>query len=146
MRPLDRSLPLKLLRAREAVMEQFRPNLNAHGVTDQQWRVLRALAERQRMDAGELARVITLRMPSLSRIMVDLEKRGLVAKHRSAEDGRLVDLEITANGSALFSEISARSEQIYKDLEARIGRETYRRLMAVLDDVTNKLVNGNGRP
>ncbi len=98
------------------------------------------------MDAGELARAITLRMSSLSRIMVDLEKRGLAAKHRSTEDGRLVDLEITENGAALFSKISSHSERIYKDLEARIGHKTYRRLMAVLDDVTDKLTSGNGRP
>ena len=145
MRSLERSLPLKLLQAREAVMEQFRPNLNAHGVTEQQWRVLRALSERNRMDAGDLARAVTLRMPSLSRIMADLEKRGLVAKHRSAEDRRLVDLEITQSGLDLFSEISSHSERIYKDLEARIGRDTYQRLMATLDDVTEKLSEDTGR-
>ena len=139
MRPLHRSLPLKLLQAREAVMDEFRPNLNAHGVTDQQWRVLRALAEHKRMDAGELSRLIALRMPSLSRIMADMEGRGLVVKHRSDKDRRLVDLEITAAGLELFRAMSETSEKIYRTMEKRIGRDTYARLMATLDELTAKL-------
>ena len=41
----QRSLPMALLRARELLMERFRPMLSAHGVTEQQWRVLRVLHE-----------------------------------------------------------------------------------------------------
>ncbi len=44
MRAFSSSLPMALLRAREAVMRRFRPGLRDHGVTEQQWRVLRALA------------------------------------------------------------------------------------------------------
>ena len=44
MREFSRSLPMSLLRAREAVMRQFRPSLRDHGLTEQQWRILRALA------------------------------------------------------------------------------------------------------
>jgi hypothetical protein len=44
MREFSRSLPMALLRAREAVMRQFRPSLRQHGLTEQQWRILRALA------------------------------------------------------------------------------------------------------
>src|ERR1043166_1624554 len=43
MRDFGRSLPMSLLRAREAVMRQFRPSLRSHGLTEQQWRILRAL-------------------------------------------------------------------------------------------------------
>ncbi|MGH7006661.1 MAG: hypothetical protein ACREIP_22160, partial [Alphaproteobacteria bacterium] len=38
MRAFSRSLPMQLLRAREAVMQRFRPMLHQHGVTEQQWR------------------------------------------------------------------------------------------------------------
>jgi hypothetical protein len=36
MRELSRSLPMSLLRAREAVMRQFRPSLRNHALTEQQ--------------------------------------------------------------------------------------------------------------
>jgi homoprotocatechuate degradation regulator HpaR len=70
---LDRSLPLMLLRAREAVMDRFRPLLMRTGVTEQQWRVMRVLAEGGAMEAGAVARAACLLPPSLSRIIRTLE-------------------------------------------------------------------------
>ena len=55
MRPFDRSLPMALLRAREAVMSRFRPLLHAHGVTEQQWRVIRALVEADGLDVSAVS-------------------------------------------------------------------------------------------
>jgi hypothetical protein len=40
-----RNLPLLLLQARERVIARFRPILNAHGITEQQWRIVRALID-----------------------------------------------------------------------------------------------------
>ena len=133
MRPLDQSLPLKLLKAREAVMDRFRPIFNAEGLTDAQWRVLRALAEHSPIDAGALARLVVLRMPSVSRILRDLEMRGLLTKARSPADGRLIDVAITDAGLALFAATSPRSELRYRQIELALGPEAYKRLMADLD-------------
>ena len=55
MRDFAHSLPMALLKAREAVMAGFRPDLEAHGLTEQQWRVLRVLTEHPGITAGELA-------------------------------------------------------------------------------------------
>ena len=75
MREFSRSLPMSLLRAREAVMRQFRPSLRQHGLTEQQWRILRALAAIEAIEVTELARTAFLLGPSLSRILRDLEAR-----------------------------------------------------------------------
>ena len=40
-----RNLPLLLLQAREHVIARFRPILNANGITEQQWRIVRALID-----------------------------------------------------------------------------------------------------
>lgn len=121
MRSLDESLPLQLLRAREAVMEHFRPHLHAHGVTEQQWRVLRALAEGGPSDAGSLARRVCLLMPSLSRILRDLAGAGLLKRSRKEGDGRMVIVSLTAKGRSLFQRMSAESEQIYAALEGELN-------------------------
>ncbi len=80
MREFSRSLPMSLLRAREAVMRQFRPSLRHHGLTEQQWRILRALAAVDAIEVTELARVAFLLGPSLSRILRDLEARHLIER------------------------------------------------------------------
>lgn len=133
MRPLDQSLPLKLLKAREAVLDRFRPIFNAEGLTDAQWRVLRALMEHSPTDAGALAKLVALRMPSVSRILRDLEERGLLTKARSAADKRLIDVAITEDGRALFTRTSPRSELRYRQIEMALGAEAYGRLMGDLD-------------
>ncbi len=144
MRALEKSLPLKLLKARELVMRQFRPHLLAAKITDQQWRVLRALAEFSELDAGELSRMIVIKMPSLSRIMSDLERRGLVEKSISKTDRRLVNLKITDEGRALFAAISKISETHYRHIEKALGKADYRDLMARLDHLLIVLQSTEG--
>ena len=51
LRDFQHSLPMELLKAREAAMARFRPMLRSHGLTEQQWRVIRALAAYQKIDA-----------------------------------------------------------------------------------------------
>jgi homoprotocatechuate degradation regulator HpaR len=139
VRDLGHSLPLKLLKAREAVMDRFRPSLNAHSLTEQQWRVIRALMEVDGLDAGELARRVTLRMPSLSRILRDLDARQLIRKRRSAQDRRLVNVSLTQAGRQLFAKISPISETVYTDIEADLSPQFYREVMEMLDLIIAKL-------
>ena len=81
IRGFDRSLPMALMRAREAVMRHFRPSLAEHDLTEQQWRVLRALADADTaLSVGELAERTYLLGPSLSRMLTLLDDRGLIAR------------------------------------------------------------------
>lgn len=139
MRPLAKSLPLKLLRAREAVMDRFRPHLHAHGVTEQQWRVLRALAETGETELSTLADLICLLLPSLSRIIPDLESRGLVARRRADADRRATLVSLTREGRALFETMSRRSEAIYRDLEAALTAADCANILADLDRLISAL-------
>jgi homoprotocatechuate degradation regulator HpaR len=88
MREFSRSLPMSLLRAREAVMRQFRPSLRQHGLTEQQWRILRALTSVESIEVTELAHVAFLLGPSLSRILRDLEARELIERKVAKADLR----------------------------------------------------------
>src|SRR5579884_3047454 len=88
MREFSRSLPMSLLRAREAVMRQFRPSLRRHDLTEQQWRILRALSATDAIEVTELARTAFLLGPSLSRILRDLEARKLIERKTAKTDLR----------------------------------------------------------
>lgn len=133
MRPLARSLPLKLLRARESVMERFRPHLAAHDVTEQQWRVLRTLAEVGEIDATTLADTSCLLPPSLSRILQDLEGRCLVSRRRPQGDRRTTLISLTKQGRSQFDTMSKRSEEIYRGLEADLAAAGCSSILADLD-------------
>ena len=55
LRRTDRSLPIALLRAREAVMEPVRDMLAASGLSEQKWRVLRVVDEAEALEQSRSA-------------------------------------------------------------------------------------------
>ncbi len=112
---------MQLLRARDAVMLRFRPHLKTLGLTDQQGRILRVLAEAERLEMGELAERTCIHPASLSRIIPRLHKRGIVRRWKDRDDARRVAVSITKRGLASFAVILAESERIYADLAAEIG-------------------------
>ncbi|KRB55143.1 MarR family transcriptional regulator [Rhizobium sp. Root708] len=136
-----RSLPIALLRAREALMSHFRPMLAEHDITEQQWRVIRILAEAGTVDASDMADRAFILAPSLTRIIRSLEERGIIDKAKDDNDGRRVLLKITPAGLAIIEEVAPESRLIYDRLEKRFGRERIELLLDMLDEVA--AFNGN---
>ncbi|WP_316013160.1 homoprotocatechuate degradation operon regulator HpaR [Roseobacter sp. HKCCA0434] len=134
-----RTLPIALLRARELLMERFRPILSERGITEQQWRVMRVLHETGEADASEIAEKACILAPSLSRILKTLEAKGLITLHRDPEDGRRTLSRPTEASAALIREITPESVDIYADVEAKFGREKLARLLDDLDALVGAL-------
>lgn len=128
---------MALLRARELVMEEFRPMLAKHDVTEQQWRVVRVLAEAGSLDASEVALRASILAPSLTRIIRNLEDRKLIRRRKDASDGRRVILEIAPGGAALIKKASPESAAAYERLDARFGAQRINALLDLLDELTN---------
>jgi len=133
MRPFGRSLPMQLLRAREALMQEFRPHLRAQGLSEQQWRVLRALAETGSMEINALGEVCKIHPASLSRMLPTLETEGRVERRADKTDQRYVIISITAKGRTLFQRMAKDSENIYAAIERRIGTRDVKLLYELLD-------------
>jgi homoprotocatechuate degradation regulator HpaR len=131
-RDTRRALPIALLRAREAVVARFRPVLAARDVTEQQWRVIRVLAEDSPLDASEVANRACVLAPSLTRIIKALEDRRLITRERDPGDGRRISLSITPTGLAMIREVTPETCAIYAEIEARYGREHIERLLDML--------------
>lgn len=132
MREFSRSLPMSLLRAREAVMRQFRPSLRNHGLTEQQWRILRALTAVDEIEVTELARVAFLLGPSLSRILRDLEGRALIERKAAENDARRAVVSISAKGLKLIEAVAPTSEVIYAAITRRYGARKLAELQEML--------------
>jgi homoprotocatechuate degradation regulator HpaR len=117
IRGFDQSLPMALMRARESVMRHFRPILADHDVTEQQWRVLRALNDAtEPISVGELADRTFLLGPSLSRMLASLDERGLIER-APGDDARRAEISISKVGMALVAQIAPLSEAAYDQIE-----------------------------
>ncbi|MFZ5690435.1 MAG: homoprotocatechuate degradation operon regulator HpaR [Pseudomonadota bacterium] len=146
MRPFQRSLPMQLMLAREAVMQRFRPHLNANGLTDQQWRIIRALNEVEAMDIAALGRACCLHTASLSRILPNLEAEGFVARRAHPEDQRRVSVSLTAKGRRLFETVAPQSEAIYAQLAQEIGPRRMEQIYEQLDEIIGILDKPRPQP
>jgi homoprotocatechuate degradation regulator HpaR len=148
MREFSRSLPMSLLRAREAVMRHFRLSLRSHGLTEQQWRILRALASIEQIEVTELARVAFLLGPSLSRILRDLDARQLIERRVAKADLRRGVVSISPKGLKLMEAVAPSSEAIYAAITRRYGARKLAELQAMLHALEGSLsglrVDGEG--
>ena len=139
MREFSRSLPMSLLRAREAVMRQFRPSLRNHGLTEQQWRILRALTAVETIEVTELARTAFLLGPSLSRILRDLEARDLIERRTAKADLRRGEVSISSKGMKLIEAVAPNSEAIYAEITNRFGARKLAELQEMLGELERSL-------
>jgi homoprotocatechuate degradation regulator HpaR len=134
MRGYDRALPIALLRAREATLAPFRHDLDRVGLSPQQWRVIRALAEGSPRTAGELSELCVLMPPSLSRILKALTQRGYIARVED-DDARRRRVRLTPRGVEKYAEMAARSSEIYARLEAAFGTARMEELLDLLTEL-----------
>ena len=132
LRDFQHSLPMELLKARGAAMARFRPMLRRHGLTEQQWRVVRALAAYQKIDASELARKSFLLAPSLTRILQFLEREKLIKRSSDANDQRRSVFVLTDKGRRVYDEVGPDSELLYADIENQFGSDKLEALYALL--------------
>lgn len=142
--PVAQSLPVRLLRAREAVMTRIRPVLRAYGVTEQQWRVLCTVRDLRETEITVLAEQVFLLPPSLSRILRDLETRGLIQRRASAQDQRRALVSMAPEGEALIHRVEPALQEVRLEMRRLCGLDRLKALAEMLDAIEDAL--GPGAP
>ena len=136
---VHRNLPRLLLQAREVVMTHTRPSLRDHGLSDQQWRVLRVLGEHAEeadgIETGRVAREAFLLGPSLTGVLARMERDGLIARARCPQDARRTVVRATALGLAKVQALSQTIEAHYACMEQQLGKAHLKALYELLDGV-----------
>ncbi|AKJ28177.1 homoprotocatechuate degradation operon regulator HpaR [Caldimonas brevitalea] len=130
-----RNLPHALLRAREAVMRYFRPNLKLAGITEQQWRVIRTLSLQGEMEIGRIAEACSIPGPSLTGVLERMERDEWIKRFRISTDQRKVVVELTAKSRRLVDKMAARVDARYLEIESQLGPQVLGRLFELLDRV-----------
>jgi homoprotocatechuate degradation regulator HpaR len=124
----EQSLGATLLMARESVMAPLRPVLRDHNVTEPQWRVLRVINDRGSTDATDLAEVGLLHAPSVTRILKELEDRGLIGRESDPNDRRRLLIALSPAGREVIRSISKPMLRILREYSIRFGADRLQRL------------------
>ncbi len=130
----ERSLTVALLRAREVTMRRFKRFADAHDLTLPQWRVMRALADGEPLDAGTLCQRCVILPPSLTRILRALCERGLTRTVPSS-DARRHTVALTPKGRSLFESLVIQSEGTRREIEEAFGTDRMHLLLDLLNDL-----------
>ena len=134
---VHRNLPRLLLEARETVMAHTRPSLRDHGLSDQQWRVLRVLGEHaeeaEGIETGRVAREAFLLGPSLTGVLARMERDGLITRARCPQDARRTVVRATEAGLAKVQALSQTIEAHYAWMEQQLGKAHLKALYELLD-------------
>ena len=134
-----RNLPLLLLHARESVIAHFRPLLNEHGVTEQQWRIVRALLEHGPLEPRQIVSICRISSPSLAGVLARMDELGLVTRERLDHDQRRVHVTATARSRTLAASLAPRVEATYAAIEASLGADFVEGVYATLDTLISRL-------
>ena len=102
-------------------------------------RVLFELAQRPDVTATVLREVLSLDPGYLSRILGNLEKRGLVARTPSEADGRVNHLNLTDRGREAFATLDTRSSEEVAALLATIPVASQRKLLNAMQAIEEVL-------
>lgn len=144
-----------LMVTREAMLRPFRPIFKAHGLTGQQWRVIRTLHDApDGLGANEIASACQILAPSMSQILAGMEKNGWVARTRSGQDQRKQTVTLTTAGLQLAETLSPLVERQYVLMERVVGKALFKetldavgRLREALDaDIPSVMDEPAGRP
>lgn len=131
--PRHRNLPQLMLQAREALMAQFRPILNENGITEQQWRIVRALLLHGPLEPRQLCELCQISSPSIVGVLQRMEEAGLVERERMAEDQRRVSVTATARSRQLGRRMFPAIDKRYGEIEQLVGVQTLQQAYDVLD-------------
>jgi homoprotocatechuate degradation regulator HpaR len=139
VRPYSRSLPLQLMRARELLMQRFRPHFTRNKLTDQQWRIVRVLVENESLEILDLSAHCCMQPASLSRILPKMQKDGIISRTVNPKDQRRISVSLTEKGFRLFKRIAPHTEVEYAEITRLIGEQHMEELYDALDLLIAKL-------
>ena len=120
-------------------MAHTRPSLRAHGLSDQQWRVLRVLGEHAQdpegVETGRVAKEAFLLGPSLTGVLTRMARDGLIERSPCPQDARRTVVRATAAGLEKVQALSQSIEAHYDWMQRQLGNQALQNLYVWLDTV-----------
>ncbi len=126
-----------LLRTADVLRHRLASVLEPHGITPQQYNVLRILrgTGEEGLPTLEIVERMVERAPGITRLLDRLERKKLVRRDRIASDRRLVLCRITDAGLALLTRLDKPVEETNKALFGGLAEPDVQQLLGLLDSI-----------
>ncbi|MCC7085246.1 MAG: MarR family transcriptional regulator [Pirellulales bacterium] len=110
---------------------------DGHDLTAQQYNALRLLERKhpEPMVTSAIAQRLISRAPDITRLIDRLEQRGLVLRHRPAENRRIVQVSISQAGLDLLATLARQVRECHAKQLGHLSSEQLRKLIDLLRQV-----------
>lgn len=102
---LDEFLPYLFNRITNRLNQDLLSDLRPLRVSVPRWRVLAVLHAREGRRMGDLSAYTVIEQSSLSRVVDQMERDGLVVRRHHPDDNRIIEVYLTDDGRAMFDRI-----------------------------------------
>jgi len=132
---LDEEATVALFRTVDVIRGEAERTLAAHGITHQQYNVLRILrgSHPEPLPTLEIAERMIERAPGITRLLDRLEAAGLVSRQRCPGDRRIVHCSITRAGLASLAATDEPLRAVGRRRAGRLSKADLTKLVELLD-------------
>lgn len=130
--PISGYLSYSLAAAHRAVHQNLSRQLKAAGVQVEVWRILETLSNDQGYTMGQLADIVLMNPPALTKLVDRMVADGLVQRRISLEDQRSIQLILTDLGLDTVARIRRHVEEEDRQMLARLGPRKAKQLQQAL--------------
>lgn len=123
----------RLARIMEARLEK---QLSEHGVTRLMWCVMRGVGMENVNTPSGLAEYICIARPAISRLLKNMEARGLVERTGINNDKRFTEVALTELGDEKMKTCHILVRQLNEHFSSKLDPDTYDTLMEAIDRLT----------
>ena len=116
--------------------------LQSEGVSVEQWRMLEVLSDRRGLSMGEIADLVLMNHPALTKMTDRMVARGLVHRLPDPQDQRRVLVTMTDRGHDLVNRVRGHVDDQNSALEDHLGEKNSATLRKLLGSVIDL---GDGR-
>ena len=131
---------LNLARTHDQLHAELNTMFKRHGLTEQQYNVLRIL--RGAGDGGlpslEIAHRMVTRVPDITRLVDRMQRNELVSRRRCDKDRRVVWVELTPQGRSLAGELEEPLEAFHREQMGHLSAEELATLNGLLEKVRDR--------
>jgi len=113
---LSNQLCFPLYALSKEIINQYRPFLEALGLTYPQYLVMLVLWENDGLTVGQIGEKVSLDSGTLTPLLKRLELKGIISRHRSIEDERVVLISLTDHGKVLKSKACTIPQQMHEKI------------------------------
>ena len=133
--PMNNLVSYALAAAHRRINASLNARLRKHGIQIEAWRLLEALDSGQRFTMGQLAEIVLMNPPTLTKLVDRMVSDGLVHRQVAQNDHRKINVLPTALGRKRMMQIRREIEDQDATILEQLGESESQQLIRLLQGI-----------